>query len=449
MRRSQKEAKHMTGWMLQTMLYSVWCGVCVLPALAQGPPVPLSDPFLINTYQQDNQTRPRIAMQDDGSFIAVWASIAADNGDPDFSVQGQRFEADGTLVGPAFLVNSYTTGYQGRPDLVMDAFGGFVVVWQSGGAVDDPDNSVQGQRFDPSANPVGDQFTVNSYTSGNQQDPRIDMDASGAFLVVWERDLAGGTTVDTIHGRRFHSDGSPTGLEFDISTDAASNAETPVVATEAGGNATFIWRSDAADGGGNSFGTIRGRRFDANDTPLGSVFRVNTLVSGNQRFPNIADHPNGEFVVVWSHRPYDPDRIPPETIHGQRFGVGGIPEGTQFRVSTSDSDQVHPSAALDASGTFTVVWQNGNFDYQIKGRRFDSSGQDLGDEFEVIPAQFFVNRTAVDTDTDGNFVVVWGSYDRASNDLDILGRRFCGNQCVFADGFESGNTTAWAATQGL
>ena len=53
----------------------------------------------------------------------------------------------GTPIGPAFLVNSYTTGDQTLPSLAADATGAFVVVWQSYGQ-DGGGWGIFGQRHD-------------------------------------------------------------------------------------------------------------------------------------------------------------------------------------------------------------------------------------------------------------------------------------------------------------
>ena len=47
----------------------------------------------------------------------------------------------------------------------------------------------------------------------------------------------------------------------------------------------------------------------------------------------------------------------------------------------------------------------------------------------------------------GDFVVVWGSYGSGGTDtayFSIQGQRYADPTSIFADGFESGDTSAWS-----
>lgn len=107
-----------------------------------------------------NQRNPAVAVDPAGNFIVVWESYGSPDGDPYFSIQGQRFDATvpGTpfAVGNELHVNTFTTGSQRFPSVAMDAGGDFVVVWASyGSSGDDGDSSsVQLQRYDTSS-PTG------------------------------------------------------------------------------------------------------------------------------------------------------------------------------------------------------------------------------------------------------------------------------------------------------
>ena len=82
-------------------------------------------------------------------------------------------------------------------------------------------------------------------------------------------------------------------------------------------------------------------------------------------------------------------------IVGRRFTSDGAPNGGEFPVNTNVSnDQRNPDLDMDQEGNFVVVWesfQNGSFD--VVGRRFAS--------------QRFAD---VGVRSDGAFVVVWSSY---------------------------------------
>src|SRR5262249_21745302 len=52
---------------------------------------------------------------------------------------------------------------------------------------------VFGQHFLRTGEPLGDEFQVNTYTTGDQAEPSISADATGDFVVVW----TGGSGYDT------------------------------------------------------------------------------------------------------------------------------------------------------------------------------------------------------------------------------------------------------------
>ena len=90
--------------------------------------------------------------------------------------------------GSQFQVNTYTTLDQYTPSVAIQSTGDFVVIWRSPGSsgTDTSDRSVQGQRFDSAGLPLGTEFQVNTYTSGNQRSPAVAGDAGGDFVVVWQ-----------------------------------------------------------------------------------------------------------------------------------------------------------------------------------------------------------------------------------------------------------------------
>ncbi|TFH28566.1 MAG: hypothetical protein E4H00_08550, partial [Myxococcales bacterium] len=66
-------------------------------------------------------------------------------------------------TGPEFSVNSYTTGQQILPRISHTSNGEFVVVWTSYGP-DESSGAVVAQRFDADASKQGKEFVVNTYT---------------------------------------------------------------------------------------------------------------------------------------------------------------------------------------------------------------------------------------------------------------------------------------------
>jgi hypothetical protein len=112
----------------------------------------------------------------------------------------------------------------------------------------------------------------------------------------------------------------------------------------------------------------------------------------------------------------------PSTVSGQS------PAGGEFQVNTyTTSVQADSSVASDENGDFVVVWssfQGGSFN-DIFGRRFNASGVPQGSEFQVnVYTTSFQVRPVVASDMNGNFVVVWASFGQDGNNYGLFGRRF-------------------------
>ena len=149
--------------------------------------------FQVNTTTASGQTEGVVAMQDDGDFVVVWRSNDQDG--HEWGIFGQFFGSDGTPVGNEFQVNATTIGTQDRPGVAVQDAGGFVVVWESDdGHVD----GIFGRRLDESAALVGGEFQVNTTTTNNQLHPRVALDASGDFTVVWDSNLQDGDSPGSV-----------------------------------------------------------------------------------------------------------------------------------------------------------------------------------------------------------------------------------------------------------
>ena len=100
----------------------------------------------------------------------------------------RRFDAAGNAVGNDFVVNTYTTGPQTGlfGQVAHDARGNFVVTWNGIGLGEPASYGSFAQRFSASGARRGAEFRVNTYTTGQQSDPSVASDAVGNFVVVWD-----------------------------------------------------------------------------------------------------------------------------------------------------------------------------------------------------------------------------------------------------------------------
>ena len=106
--------------------------------------------FQINTQTLSSQFNVKVAALADGRFVAVWADGSLTGGDADgTAIKAQVFNANGSLWGHEFLVNTVTAGFQIEPDVAVLADGRFVVSWSSNdGVVDTSSYGIEGQILD-------------------------------------------------------------------------------------------------------------------------------------------------------------------------------------------------------------------------------------------------------------------------------------------------------------
>ena len=140
--------------------------------------------FRVNTYPTSDQTRSSVASTPAGGFIVVRDSAGQDGDSA--GVFGQRFASSGAPVGPEFRVNTYTTGLQYGASVATDAGGAFVVVWTNTGGYGGTPADVFGQRFAADGTPLGPEFLVNTYTTSAQDRAAVAADPLGNFIVTWD-----------------------------------------------------------------------------------------------------------------------------------------------------------------------------------------------------------------------------------------------------------------------
>jgi hypothetical protein len=371
--------------------------------------------------------------------VVVWRSNGSNGSDTDgFSIQGQRYNSAGTAQGNQFQVNSYITGIQNRPAVAMDMDGDFVVVWDSYGASGDSSlYSVQGQRYNSVGTAQGNQFQVNTYTTGDQLDPDVALDSNGDFVVVWRSNGSNGSDTDdySIQGQRYNSAGTAQGNQFQVNSYTTGIQVASAVSLNSNGDFVVVWRSAGSSGGDTSGYSIQGQRYNSAGTAQGSQFQVNSYTTSDQQHPDVALDSDGDFVVIWRSAGSSGGDTSGYSIQGQRYNSAGIAQGSQSQVNSyTTNDQRYAAVSLDSDGDFVVVWasigSNGSdtSGYSIQGQGYNTAGTPQGSQFQVN--SYTTNNQgvpAVSLDSDGDFIVVWhglGSSGSDTSNYSIQGQRF-------------------------
>jgi len=340
---------------------------------AEGGPVGFE--FQINSVTTGVQLAPAVAADGAGNFLVVWASNLDGS---DLGISGRRFDSAGSAVGSEFQVNSFTTSIQRAPAVAVDGLGRFVVVWTS---IDQDGASwgVFGQRIDAAGNLLGSEFQVNSYTTSIQFVPAVTADAAGDFVVVWPGYNQDGPGW-SVFGRRFNSGGTPMGSDFQVNSYTTGDQNYPEVAANGAGDFVVVWQSAPQEG--PSYGVF-GQRFNAAGSPLGSEFHVNSYTTYAQDRCDVAADGAGTFLVTWGGNVQDGSF---GGIFGRRYSPAGVAVGDEFQINAfTTGGQQLPAVAADGAGNFVVVWQSphdgsytGVFGRQLKVSIF-ADGFESGD----------------------------------------------------------------------
>ena len=270
------------------------------------------------------------------------------------------------------------------------------------------------------------EFVINTYQDSTQREPVIARDDMGNYVVVWSSVLQEGPDKERdLYFQLFDAQDQMIGSETRINDITTGNQEKPAVSMAPNGDFVVVWaaQSDSA----HQY-DIYGQIF-RNNQSYGSNFLVNTTRDHSQTRPKVAVHNDGSFIVVWDSWFQDgSDR----GVYGQRFDSNGIKMGTEFQVNTTTTySQARPDVAITQNGEFVVIWESWNQDivtpsgYGIFGQRFDASATKIGGEFQINTYtndyQWFGDVLALD---DGNFVVVWCSWEQDGDDGGIYLQRF-------------------------
>jgi hypothetical protein len=339
--------------------------------------------------------------------------------------------------GPELHVNSWTTDAQSYPSVAVDGTGDFVVVWQSN-LQDGSGYGIFAQRYRFDGTPKGDEMPVNTTKAGDQKLPSIASTEDGRFLVVWQSANQDGSGLG-VYMRRFDRSGAA-GSEARVNTFTAGDQLSPSIALSPSGSGVVVWQSSGQDGSGLG---VFGQRLAAL-APAGKEFQVNVYTTNNQYNSKAAVDADGNFVVVWQSYGQDGSGA---GVFGRRYASSGAAVGGEFQVNTTTLGyQRYPAVALAPNGNFAVVWVSFDGAGQgIWGQIYNPNGTRLGGEFRVNTTvandQY---EPAIGTDAKGDFVVAWFSYATDGSYGNILAQRLDATGAPIGGEFEVNSYTPFS-----
>lgn len=236
---------------------------------------------------------------DNDAFLVAWAREAPDVSSSATSVVARGVRPNAEPRDDLGVLSSDPAALGTHPDLGRLSGNRVAAVWMELGADGHRDGIVL-RVVDSRGKPINEPSVVNAYTTGVQQFPSIATFPDGSFVVSWDGQGQSSAARD-IFGRRFDEDGRPVGADFRVNTyTTGDQSRSRVVAVDKNRFAVF-WFSDGQDGSGRG---VFGREFSWATQDAGSEFQVNSYTTGDQGFDGLDASSDGlgQVVVVWSGR---------------------------------------------------------------------------------------------------------------------------------------------------
>jgi Ca2+-binding RTX toxin-like protein len=368
--------------------------------------------FVANSTTADFQVEPAVATLADGRVVMTWRSF--DNGDGLIPVIRARiFNANGTPTGSDFIVGSDIMASQSNPSVAVLANGNIVFSWESDDDADGSLGCIRARIFTDAGVAVGTDFVANTTTLDQQYAPIVTALSDGRFLLTWDHFGDDDGPGDEVYARLFNADGTPVGADFIVNSTLTGIQSAASVSALSAGRFVMTWMS--TDTGDGSLGTIRARIFNADGTPSGADFIVNSTTTSDQTTPAITVLADGRMVFTWQS--YDAGDGDLSCIRARIYTAAGVPSGPDFIVNTTSlGAQSDAAITALADGRFVVAWASTDAgdgsEGCIRARLFNLDGTPAGDDF-------IVNTTAADYQftpvltalQNGSFQIAWMSFD--------------------------------------
>ncbi|MFN2378197.1 MAG: DUF4215 domain-containing protein [Candidatus Binatia bacterium] len=145
---------------------------------------------------QDCRVRPNVAIDDDGSTMAVWPQWLPSQGS---QILVRRFRADGEAGGDAVQVSEGTVGARVQPKVSIDETGVALVTWLGQNDGYDAHGPVFGRFVGADGLALGAAFRIDTFGYGENSDPAIRRLGDGTFEVAWNNPLEGGRVARQVH----------------------------------------------------------------------------------------------------------------------------------------------------------------------------------------------------------------------------------------------------------
>ena len=395
----------------------------VAPLAADDPPTPVGGELVVNQTTSGRQLNAAVTALGNGQVAVVWEGEDGDGR----GIFGRRVDAQAQPVGDEFEVSVTTTGNQASARVAPTGDGGFVVVWEN----DSPgESSISSRAFDALGSPGPEILVASNQTSVDVFDPYIESLADGTFVVVW--DEYDGVMLDGSARARFlDSDGDLAGTSFILDTDGtASNVYAPISGSRPGGGFLVAWQYNGGASGlwAESFTDAAA----AGGTPI-------EVTSGSHGDASLQGLDGGGFMAVW--------RSGLSRAMRRTFDAVGN-GGAEVEVSSLAGLQHWTDVTALPGGRAALTWvTNPDSDPVRIDAQLIGADSQVDSEWQVDSSVVSLLGSKIVYDTaSAQLILAWTRRGSIGGDQeDIILRRYSLETPIFVDGFESGDFTLWSS----
>lgn len=257
----------------------------------------------------------------------------------------QHLSSTGTPLGSPIAVPTPAQGQQWIPGAAYnETLNEFLVAWE-----DMSTGAILAQRISASGAAVGSTIFVSGQPGLQWTPPRVTFnDVWEEYLVVWD-DLNGGD----IYGQIVMADGVLRGDDLAITTADGRQFVSGVIYNSARDVYLVLW-TDERDLATND-ADVYAQRVSGGGIPMPDEMVISAAPGGQRNCVGVYDPAHEEYLLVWwdgrtSNTASD--------IYGQRVSTEGPLLGPNLPISAKASDQVYPCLAhRGGSDQYAIVWQ--------------------------------------------------------------------------------------------
>jgi hypothetical protein len=376
-----------------------------------------------------------VTWQDNRSGVYyIYAARISSSGVPRWTANGVRLRGPGTA------------GSAGNPEVIGDASGGAIVIWQDyrSGSVSD----LYAQRVNSAGTP---QWTADGVmirgpglTNGGQNQKMVP-DGSGGAIVTWEdgRSMAG----QEVFAQRVLANGGvqwlANGIKVRSNSVIPNSGFIPQLIQDGSGNVIITWQDNRA---GPTWG-IYAQKVSLAGAPQWTANGVEIRAPGITDFPypQITSDSSGGAIVTWVD-----DRSGQKNIYARKINASGAPQwtanGVMVRGAAVAGNAYSPRIVSDGAGGALIAWEEDRSSpqYTVFAQKVSAAGKTLWTSNGVairgagVPGDAY----SVEMVSDGSGGALMSWEDLRSGRSDIYAQRVAAST-VDSTWYLAEGTTAW------